>query len=199
MPHPLTARLCSLLLGAATLAPAAAFGQINDLDGPWRGTLACGELRDAAGRSQGPAFSTPLELSVSLGAITGRRENARVIETYNGSVRRSGEASLEASGHRWDGSGSRWRIRLAGTQSGGSMALKGRLETVVDKTQWRDCQLSLAHAVPAAAATAARPPAAPAAPVAPAAPPTVNWLRLFARFLAVASHSASAAALGAAD
>ena len=120
--------VCVWLLWAATLTPSKSFGQINDLDGVWQGTLACSEQVDPSGRPGSPAFTAPLPVTVSMGAMTARRETTRIIETHNGTIQRSGQASLDAMGRRKDASGKPWRLRLKGVQTGTSMALSAVVE-----------------------------------------------------------------------
>ena len=171
--------VCVWLLWAATLTPSKSFGQINDLDGVWQGTLACSEQVDPSGRPGSPAFTAPLPVTVSMGAMTARRETTRIIETHNGTIQRSGQASLDAMGRRKDASGKPWRLRLKGVQTGTSMALSGPLESVDGKEKWRTCKLTLTLSTPPArtqAADATR--AAPARPATPAAvPPPVPVAR----------------------
>jgi hypothetical protein len=102
-----------------------------------------------------------------MGAMTARRENARIIETHNGTIQRSGQASLDAIGHRKDGTGKPWRLHLKGLQSGTSMALSGPLESVDGKDKWRTCKLALTLTTPPP-----RPQAADATRVAPTRPAT---------------------------
>ena len=183
LPVPRHAVHLGIWLGALAALPTGTYASINDLDGIWQGTLACSEMRASNGRQDSPAFNAPLAVTVSMGAMTARRENVRITETYQGSVQRSGKASLDASGRRRDGAGQPWRLRLTGQQTGNSMALSGPLETSDGKQMLRQCTLSLAlpHATPSPAAAAPRPPGAggvvsgsaprAAAPTAPAPRP----------------------------
>lgn len=170
---------CVWLLWAATLIPSTSFGQINDLDGVWQGTLACSEQVDPSGRPGSPPFTAPLPVTVSMGAMTARRETARIIEIHNGTIQRSGHASLDAIGRRKDASGKPWRLRLKGIQTGTSMALSGPLESVDGKEKWRTCKLALTLSTPPARAQAADATrAAPSRPATPAAvPPPVPVAR----------------------
>lgn len=172
--------LCNLALVFAMLGTGAAHGQINDTEGTWQGTLSCGDMQTAGGRSP-KGFVSQIKVNVSLGAIAGRRDTAEVTESFNGTIHRSGLTTLEGSGHWKDDPRRAWRYRLKGSQSGSQMTLAGPLESQDGKTRLRDCQVRLTSAVLAAkearersdkAALAARPapPAASTQP-APAAPP----------------------------
>ena len=173
--------LCNLALVCAMVGTGAAHGQINDTEGTWQGSLSCGDMQTAGGRSP-KGFVSQIKVNVSLGAITGRRDTAEVIESFNGSINRSGLTTLEGSGHWKDDPRRAWRYRLKGTQSGSLMTLAGPLESQDGKTRLRDCQVRLTSAVLAAkearersdrAAPAARPaPAAASTQPAPVAPPS---------------------------
>jgi hypothetical protein len=156
------ASVCIGLLWAATLTPSTSFGQINDLDGVWQGTLACSEQLEPSGRAGSPPFTALFPVTVSMGAMTAQRETARIIETHNGTIQRSGQVTLDAMGRRKDASGKPWRIRLKGLQTGTSMALNGPLESVDGKEKWRTCKLTL---------TLTTPPTRPVVVDAPRAPP----------------------------
>ena len=167
-------RMCIWLLWAATLTPATSFGQINDLDGVWQGTLACSEALAPPGRPGSPSFTSPLTVTVSMGAMTARRENARIFEIYKGSIQRTGHASLEAVGQRKVAPANPWRLRLQGPQTGNAMALRGPLESADGKVKWRDCKLVLALTTPTPrvqAAEAARPTTTTTKPALPTAVP----------------------------
>lgn len=141
--RPVGARvLRTLALFCAMLGSGVAHSQINDTEGVWQGSLSCGELQTAGGRSP-KAFVNQIEVTASLGAMTGRRETAGVIESFNGSIERSGSASLEGNGHWKDDPRRSWRYRLKGNQSGAQMTLTGPLESHDGKTRLRDCQLKL--------------------------------------------------------
>lgn len=176
--------LCNLTLVCAILGTGAAHGQINDTEGTWQGTLSCGEMQTAGGRSP-KGFVTQIKVNVSFGAITGRRDTTEVIESFNGSIHRSGRTTLEGSGHWKDDPRRAWRYRLMGTQSGSLMTLAGPLESKDGKTRLRDCQVRLTSAVLAAkearerndkAAPAVRPthPTASTQPTPAAAPSAPN-------------------------
>ncbi len=153
------------------LGTGAAHGQINDTEGTWQGTLSCGEMRTAGGRSP-KGFVSQLKVNVSFGAITGRRDTTEVIESFNGAIERSGRATLEGGGHWKDDPRRAWRYRLKGTQSGSQMTLAGPLESPDGKTQLRDCQVRLTSAV--LAAKEARERNDRAAPAVRPTPPTAS-------------------------
>lgn len=163
--------LCNLALVCAMVGTGAAHGQINDTEGTWQGTLSCGEMQTAGGRSP-KGFVSPIKVNVSFAAITGRRDTTEVIESFNGSIERSGRATLEGSGHWKDDPRRAWRYRLMGTQSGSLMTLAGPLESKDGKTRLRDCQVRLTSAV--LAAKEARERNDRAAPAARPAPPTAS-------------------------
>jgi hypothetical protein len=170
--------LCNLALVFAMLGSGAAHGQINDTEGTWQGSLSCGDMQTAGGRSP-KGFVSQIKVNVSLGAITGRRDTAEVIESFNGSINRSGLTTLEGSGHWKDDPRRAWRYRLKGTQSGSQMTLAGPLESQDGKTRLRDCQVRLTSAVLAAKEARehldkATPAARPAPPAARPAPPAAS-------------------------
>lgn len=140
--------LFTVVLCSAMLSPLVAHSlAINDTEGVWRGVVTCGELQVASSRS-GKAFVSPVEVGVSLGAMTGKYENAQVIEQFAGSIDRMGRASVEGNGH-WKSDPKRsWRYRLQGTLNGAQMTLNGPMESQDGKTKLRDCQLKLAYATP---------------------------------------------------
>ena len=127
------------------LSPLVAHSQIYDTEGAWQGSVTCGELQVASNRA-GRAFTSPVAVSVSRGAMTGKRENAQVIELFTGSIERSGRASFEGNGHWKDDPKRSWRYRLRGTQSGSHMMLTGPMESQDGKIKLRDCQLKLGNA-----------------------------------------------------
>lgn len=138
--------LFSVVLCSAMLIPLVAHSlAINDTEGVWRGTVTCGELQVASSRS-GKAFVSPVEVGVSLGAMTGKHENAQVIEQFAGSIDRLGRAIVEGNGH-WKSDPKRsWRYRLQGTLTGAQMTLNGPMESLDGKTKLRDCHLKLGQA-----------------------------------------------------
>ena len=193
--------LCNLALVCAMVGTGAAHGQINDTEGTWQGSLSCGDMQTAGGRSP-KGFVSQIKVNVSLGAITGRRDTAEVIESFNGSINRSGLTTLEGSGHWKDDPRRAWRYRLKGTQSGSLMTLAGPLESQDGKTRLRDCQVRLTSAVLAAkearersdrTAPAARPaPAAASTQPAPVAPPSAPRPAVVAKPAPVADPAARA-------
>lgn len=132
--------LCCAMLGTGV-----AHSQINDTDGVWRGSLSCGEVQVRSSRSA-KAFVIPLTVSVSLGAMTGRRDTAKVLERFTGSIERSGRASLDGIGHWKDDPTRSWRYHLRGSHSGFQATLTGPMESQDGKVKLRDCQLKLASA-----------------------------------------------------
>lgn len=175
--------LRTVMVCAMVLSPLAVQSQINDRDGLWQGTVACGPQQSASGRSP-KAFSNPLALNVSFAALSGKRENAQVLERFVGSIDRNGHVTLDGSGQWNDNPARAWRYRLQGTQSGSQMTLAGPMESPDGKTRIRDCRVELRNLamVKKAQAASSKPapvspplaatpvPAAPAAPVVPAAP-----------------------------
>ena len=132
------------ILCATALTPILAHSQINALDGEWTGGLACGELQTPSARST-KAFTAGVTLNTSMGSMRGTRQNNEILETYSGSIDRTGRVTLDASGH-WKGDPSRaWRIRLHGNQSGSRMVLRGPMESPDGKTQLRACHMELSN------------------------------------------------------
>ena len=108
------------------------------------GGLACGELQTPSARST-KAFTAGVTLNTSMGSMRGTRQSAQILETYSGSIDRTGRVTLDASGH-WKGDPSRaWRIRLHGNQSGSRMVLRGPMESPDDKTHLRACHMELSN------------------------------------------------------
>lgn len=188
--------LCNLALVFAMLGSGAAHGQINDTEGTWQGTLSCGDMQTAGGRSP-KGFVSQIKVNVSFGAITGRRDTAEVIESFNGSIERSGRTTLEGSGHWKDNPRRAWRYRLKGTQSGSQMTLAGPLESQDGKTRLRDCQVRLTSAV--LAAKEARERSDKAAPAVRPTPPTASTHPTPAAAPSAPSPAATAKPASAAD
>ena len=134
--------LRALALCAAVLSPLAAFSQINDTEGLWRGTVSCDPQQSASARSP-KAFSNPVAVNVSLAALSGKRDNAQVTERFSGSIERAGRVAMEGTGHWKDNPKRAWRYRLEGNLSGTHMTLTGPMESPDGQTRIRDCRVDL--------------------------------------------------------
>lgn len=132
------------MIFTAMLVSTTVKSQINDTEGVWKGTISCGVLQVSSVRST-KAFVSPIEITVSLGSLTGKRENKEVSESFSGFVERSGHVNLEGSGSLKDDSTRVWRYRLNGMQTGSTIRLDGLMESGDRKVRLRTCELELSN------------------------------------------------------